>query len=284
MKTLIISLRDYHVIDKSFLSGFGELIIIDCLNSSKYSVEHNDHYDILLLKVNVSFKEAVGIALFKSIGDKVYVVYEGDQFSHIMNKRTDRSEEEFLLFLRPRKKGLHSILYWIFSKSFGVKLQNLFPVGFVASRSLLNRTFEGEYRLFGPAEKLKRNAMISDVFEVGEAPVSFKLLMRTKEWLSNMFAFSARPLRIASTLLLTAGLFSLCYSGYIVVVFALGKVRLDGWTSLSLQLNLLTFFLSLSLFFLTEYLVYVRKVESIPRVLSESFKKRSHALNNIEEQ
>lgn len=284
MKTLIISLKDYNVIDTGLLNGFDELIILDCNSSRAHSVEHQDHFDILSLKVNVSFREAVGIALFKSIGDKVYVVYDGDQLSHILNMRTDRSDVEFLLFHRPRKKGIYRIFYWIFSKSFGVKLQNLFPVGFVASRSLLNRTFEGEYRLFGPAEKLKRNALISEEFEVGEAPVSFKLLLRTKEWLSNMFTFSARPLRISSSLLLTAGLFSLCYSGYIILVFAMGKVRLDGWTSLSLQLNILTFFLSLSLFFLTEYLVYVRKVESVPRVLSESFKKRNHALNNIEEQ
>jgi glycosyltransferase involved in cell wall biosynthesis len=71
--------------------------------------------------------------------------------------------------------------------------------------------------------------------------------------LSIVVLNSRSPLRLVSYIGMAAGLFNLLYSGYVVVVNLVSNHVAAGWTTLSLQMNLMFLFVFLILVVMCEY-------------------------------
>jgi hypothetical protein len=61
------------------------------------------------------------------------------------------------------------------------------------------------------------------------------------------------------------GGFSVAYSAYVVMVYLLKADVQAGWTTMSLQIALLTFFLSIMLAFLVEYVLHIYSASTVRR-------------------
>ena len=75
--------------------------------------------------------------------------------------------------------------------------------------------------------------------------------------LERLVTHSVSPLRFISRLGAVAGLLNLLYMGYVVGVNLLKQHVMEGWTTLSLQMSLMFFFVFLILVLMAEYLGHI---------------------------
>ena len=66
---------------------------------------------------------------------------------------------------------------------------------------------------------------------------------------------SSLPLRFATIMSSIGALFSIFYSIYVIAIFFLKEDVAPGWASISLQLSIMFFFLSLVLLIMSEYIL-----------------------------
>ena len=77
-------------------------------------------------------------------------------------------------------------------------------------------------------------------------------------------ATSVLPIRIISLTCLSAAMLSVVYSLYVVVIYLTKEDVAPGWTTISLQLSVIFFLLSMSLGVLSEYIVYITNLTAKP--------------------
>jgi hypothetical protein len=96
---------------------------------------------------------------------------------------------------------------------------------------------------------------------------------------------TSAPLRLASMLAISAGILSLLYSFYVVVVYFIKADVQAGWTTISLEISSMMFLFSIILTLISEYVLQIhsrlptRRRYVIVRELRSSRTRRPRRLN-----
>jgi hypothetical protein len=99
----------------------------------------------------------------------------------------------------------------------------------------------------------------------GFAPPALSLTQSLAKAVKMLLASSAAPLRFITLCGIIGSCVALLYSVYVVASYMLKKDVQPGWTTLSLQISLLTFFASSMFALLAEYIVQIHSASSVRR-------------------
>jgi hypothetical protein len=99
----------------------------------------------------------------------------------------------------------------------------------------------------------------------GFAPPALSLAQSFAKAAKMLLASSTAPLRFITVCGIAGSALALVYSVYVVLVYLLKEDVQPGWTTISLQISLLTFFASAMFALLAEYIVQIHSASSVRR-------------------
>jgi dolichol-phosphate mannosyltransferase len=94
----------------------------------------------------------------------------------------------------------------------------------------------------------------------GGEPAERGLFQGLTRALTSTLAVTAAPLRLASFMALLSGAFSVLYALYVVVIYLLAPNVERGWPTLSMQIAVMSFFFSVVLFLIAEYVIQIYRM------------------------
>ena len=226
----------------------------------------------------VSRDGAAAAGLEQSIGDLVVVVESLDWDFSAIPKMIDRAFENYdIVFATSEPPGAAtgSMRYRILSNLFvrlyrrltGIDLRAEVPrfrlfnrrvASFVMQHGAPDLVYQVVPRMAGFRRSYVECA--TPALEI-DAP---GLLGGIERAIALTVATSVLPIRIISLTCLSAAMLSVVYSLYVVVIYLTKEDVAPGWTTISLQLSVIFFLLSMSLGVLSEYIVYITNLTAKP--------------------
>ena len=228
----------------------------------------------------VSRDGAAAAGLEQSIGDLVVVVESLDWDFSAIAKMVDRAFENydsvFATSERPGAATAGSLRYRVLSGLFvrlyrrltGIDLRAEVPrfrlfnrrvASFVMQHGAPDLVYQVVPRMAGFRHSYVECATPALVDH--DAP---GLLGGIERAIALTVATSVLPIRIISLTCLSAAVLSVVYSLYVVVIYLTKEAVAPGWTTISLQLSVIFFLLSMSLGVLSEYIVYITNLTAKP--------------------
>lgn len=227
----------------------------------------------------VSRDGAAAAGLEQSIGDLVVVVESLDWDFSAIPKMVDRAFENYdIVFATSERPGAAtgSMRYRI--------LSNLFVRLYRRLTGIDLRAEVPRFRLFNRrvASFIMQHGAPDLVYQVVPRMAGFRrsyvecatpalvdhdapgLLSGIERAIALTVATSVLPIRIISLTCLSAAVLSVVYSLYVVVIYLTKEDVAPGWTTISLQLSVIFFLLSMSLGVLSEYIVYITNLTAKP--------------------
>lgn len=227
----------------------------------------------------VSRDGAAAAGLEQSIGDLVVVVESLDWDFSAIPKMVDRAFENYdIVFATSERPGAAtgSMRYRI--------LSNLFVRLYRRLTGIDLRAEVPRFRLFNRrvASFIMQHGAPDLVYQVVPRMAGFRrsyvecatpalvdhdapgLLGGIERAIALTVATSVLPIRIISLTCLSAAVLSVVYSLYVVVIYLTKEDVAPGWTTISLQLSVIFFLLSMSLGVLSEYIVYITNLTAKP--------------------
>jgi glycosyltransferase involved in cell wall biosynthesis len=210
---------------------------------------------------------AISSGLDSVIGDFVVVMLPESDPPQLIPELIEqcRSGKDILLGVRKHRQGEPlwmragaNLFYWSCQRLFKIPLTKNATQFRVLSRQAVNALLEvqDKYRYLRLLSAYIGYRSDTFVYE----PVRRYRRTRTKGLLESVnlglqiiFINSVHPLRLASQLSLLVSILNLIYIGYVVLIYLFKERFVEGWYTLSVQISLMFFFISIILAILCEY-------------------------------
>jgi glycosyltransferase involved in cell wall biosynthesis len=214
--------------------------------------------------------------LDQAIGDLVVVLETSQDEPATIRNMIDRAQEGYdIVFARrpgrERRRGwryriLSKIYVMLFRVMTGTDLRKDVPYCRLLRRGVINFILqhgapERAYQAMPRMKGFRSDSIITEPLdEVGRDQDS--LWQGFERGAAILFSTSAAPIRVISAMCLFAAMLNLLYSLYVVVVYLLKSDVAPGWTTMSLQLSGMFFFISVAISVLAEYVFQAVQLSS----------------------
>lgn len=210
---------------------------------------------------------AISSGLDSVIGDFVVVMLPESDSPQLIPELIEecRSGKDILIGVRNNRQGETFLMktganffYWICQNVFKIPLTKNATQFRILSRQAVNALLavQDKYRYL----RLLSNYIgyRSDIFVY--EPVRRYKRTRTKGLFESInlalqiiFINSLHPLRLASQLSFLVSILNLIYIGFVIIIYLFKKTVVEGWYTLSIQISVMFFFISIILAILCEY-------------------------------
>lgn len=261
-----------------------EIVVVDNASSDATVAALDDlskrlpNLQVFCLSTLASIDGAAVAGLEQSVGDLVVVVESLDWDLSAIPSMVERAlqnhdivfatGEQASVAERPmRYRFLSSLFVRLYRWLTGVDLRADLPRFRLISRRVANfvlqhRSPDLVYQVV-PRMAGFRRAYVASHSPTGEVG-SPGLLASLSRAVGLLVATSILPIRITSIACLFTAVLSVTYSLYVVIIYLTQENLAPGWTTLSLQLSVTFFLLSMALGVLSEYVIYIVSLTSRP--------------------
>lgn len=260
-----------------------EIVVVDNASSDKTAASletlsrEMPNLEVYCLSTLVSQDGAVIAGIEQSIGDHIIVVENLDWDFSVIPAMVEHSiaQSDIVFATGQQNSANRSARYRILSTLFvrlyrtltGVDLRAEVPRFRLFNRRVANfvmqhRSPELVYQVVPRMAGFKRDYVQCESPSTEcENP---GLLGSINRAVGLLVATSVTPIRLVSVACLMSAFISVLYSLYVVSIYLLKDDVAPGWTTLSLQLSVTFFLLSMALGILSEYVVYISNLTSRP--------------------
>jgi polyisoprenyl-phosphate glycosyltransferase len=223
---------------------------------------------VLFLAERIDHDSANLIGLDTAIGDWVLLAQANNERAPALRDLISRLREGYQVTIAiGRDVGPQGLVYDLLAGGFFRLYQTLTGRPVLRPTPIL-RLYSRAAALFiaGSADggMLLRTDIIAGGFSVfvgrypalaSDPPRSHSGLAAMSKAVRELLSATALPLRLTSTIALTSGLLSLCYSLYAMVIYLMVPDVSKGWTTLSLQISGMMFLFSMMFALMAEYVL-----------------------------